>query len=201
MPVIAFTTFLKCLASSTQEKLRQYALYDQPGGYDFYTQLKRNASAVSSGSKRWDSAQAAIDSIAGDAERKHNRSAMTALRHWVERRNATLFDPPEGLARSPNRGLTVRLNPELGVEFKGSRHVVALWATKKPPLSTRVAGVGVKLLQDALAHGEFADCQFNVLDLRANRIYGSKAIGKDTARLLALEFKIAEDLLRKDAAA
>jgi hypothetical protein len=200
VPVIALTTFLKCLELSTQEKLRQYALYDQPGGYDFYTHLKRNASAVSSGSKRWDGAQAAIDRISAGPERKHNKSALEALRRWVERRNAKLFEPPEGLVRSPNKLLTVRLSPELGVEFKGTRHVVALWPTQNTVLSRRVAGIGVMLLQEELAGGEFADCEFNVLDLRANRIYGSKAITKDAGRLLALEFKIAEELIRKDAA-
>ncbi len=197
---IQFTTFLKLLSQTTQEKARSYRRYDEPGGYDFYQSFKRGAEGITIKGEALDRAAHSIEALSNPVERVHNRAALTALVDWLGARN-TFFEPPRGVYRSPSKALTVSLKPEVCRTHKGRRQVIAVWNTKDVILTPTVAGVGIYMLRSKLARGDYADCTFHVLDLVRGKLYGPASIPNHVDSLLAAEFAVADQLLGHDEAA
>lgn len=197
---IHFTTFLKLLSQTTQEKARSYRRYDEPGGYDFYQSFKRGAEGITTKGETLERASGAIEALSNLVEREHNRSALASLATWLGARN-TFFDPPRGFYRSPSKTLTVVLKPEICRSHKERRQVIAAWNTKDVALTPTVAGVGIYMLRTKLARGEYVDCSFHVLDLVRGKLYGPASIPNHVESLLGAEFAVADQLLGQDEAA
>jgi hypothetical protein len=116
MPNISLGSFLKILGHGTPQKMREYSKYLTPGGYDFYWHLKDAAFALTVGGKPFDECVQPINQIKRDVERKHNFEGLRALRKWMSGKDGKFFVPPKGSCSSPKGYLTVKLEPEFGVQ-------------------------------------------------------------------------------------
>jgi hypothetical protein len=201
MPSILLPTFLKFLLQPTPEKARDFRRYSQPGGYDYYHSLKKAAHALTIGQKGLETASSQIHKLSSELERTHNLEALVRLDEWLQKRKGIFFEPPQAVYKSPNKILTVKLQPEFGLVHKNKRLVIALWNTKEPKLTPTAAGIGIYMMQTQMKLGPFSDCAFHVLDLRENRLFGPPSVPNNAPSLLAAEFVLAEKLLEDDEAA
>jgi len=201
MPAILLPTFLKFLLQSTPDKARDFRRYGRPGGYDFYHSLKKAAHSMTVRGKGLDRASQEVLARSNDSERAHNIEALQRLAEWLKKRKGEFFEPPQGLYRSPNNVLSIKLHPEFGLAHKDKRMVIALWNTKEPKLTPTAAGIGVYMMRTQMKAGPFTDCTFHVLDLRETRLYGPASIPNQAHSLLAAELMLAEKLLEDDEAA
>jgi len=201
MPVIAFTTFLKCLGQTTPEKARQYARYQEPGGYDYYRPLKGAAGSVTWGGKEVDDVAAGIQKLSSNSERLHNTEGLKRLTAWLQKRPKDYFEPPKAIYKSPSGTLSIKVNPEFGITLGAKKMICAVWYTREPKLTGFAAGVGVYMMNAKLRYGNYSDCSFHILDLRANRLYGANSVPNDAEEMLKLEFAVADQLLIQTSAA
>ncbi|HEX5106529.1 MAG TPA: hypothetical protein VFV87_22070, partial [Pirellulaceae bacterium] len=163
MPTISLTTFMKLCSKTPSSKATAYSKYLTPGGYDFYQRLKVEANAATVLGKSHSDCEEALASIANESERKHNLAGFKALVKWLITESGKFFAPPTALCESPKGFIKVRLKPEFGIETAVGRRLVTLWNTKKPELTSSIAGVGIYLMNQHLLKGDFEDCKSAVL--------------------------------------
>lgn len=198
---IQFTTFLKLLAQTTQEKSRSYRRYDDGGGHDFYHSLKRAARDLTILERPFEKAAKRMEMLSAGPERERNIEAFQHFNGWLGKRKGSFFSPPDGLFKSPSGNLGVILKPEFGQVQKNKRQVVALWCTRGVKLTPTVAGVGIYMMQSKLKVGEYADCEFCVLDLVETRLWGPASIPNHAHALMSVEFAVADEFFKQDDAA
>lgn len=198
---VQLTTFLKLLAQSTQEKSKSYRKYDDGGGHDFYHSFKSAARDLTVRGREFDEASKRMDALSPGPERERNLEALQNFKCWLEKRNGSFFHPPEGLFESPSGNLGVILKPEFGQVYKKKRQVIALWCTRGVKLTPTAAGVGIYMMQSKLKVGEYADCEFCILDLVEMRLLGPANIPNYVHGLLSIEFAVADGFFKQDDAA
>jgi len=104
-----------------------------------------------------------------DAKKVSNYpSAVAGYKKWWGRKQFTWFRPPR--ATYAQHGIDVIVNPELGLQFDGSRHVIKLYF-KQDALSKLRVDVITQLMEMTLrgmcTHGE----TMSVLDVRKAKLF------------------------------
>lgn len=191
MDGISYTTYLKlCLMSSTQAKTGALQrMHGSSSGYDFYKRMKLAAQDVASGTTDPSDILEQLSTIKRTSEREHNLFVATRFRDWWLARAADGCVPhaerPRGEFQRASMPFKVRLNPELRYMDNGVDKVIYLWATAKPQLTKQVAATGISILTETFANTQFSKCEFEIFDLRKNRMLGSDTITNTTATNLA----------------
>jgi hypothetical protein len=169
MPQIALTTFLKLWTHSPTRKESEYRKYLSPGGYDYYWSMKDGAEILTSGGDL-EQALSVLDGLSRESERENNAHGIKTLAQLLAELKGECFKAPRGSVSSPQGHLTIKIEPEFGIELEGSRRrLVALWNAKTPEMSTALAAVGFCLMFDAIVSDEFKDCSCSIYDLRQKR--------------------------------
>ena len=191
MDGISYTTYLKlCLMPSTQAKTGALQrMHSSSSGYDFYKRMKLAAQDVASGATNPNDILEQLSTIKRVSEREHNLFVATRFRDWWLAKAADGCVPheerPRGEFQRPGMPFKVRLKPELRYIDNGVDKVVYLWATAKPQLTKQVAATGISILTEAFASSPYGNCEFEIFDLRKNRMLGSDTITNATATNLA----------------
>jgi hypothetical protein len=188
MPNVSLSSFMKILSQGAPQKIREYGKYLTPGGYDFYWRLKDAAYALTVGGQPFDKCLQSINQIKSDVERRHNHQGFEALNKWVSGQGYSFFAPPKGSCSSPKGYLTVKLEPEFGMESGGHRRIVHIWNCKGTDLKQMTAGVGIYLMQKYLAVGAYGDCSCAILDLRKGRMFLAVKISTQIPLIVSSEF-------------
>lgn len=195
MPNLSLMSFMNILSKNTTQKMSAYGRYLTPGGFDYYSSLKENAHALTVGHESYDNCAGSIAEINDESRRKYCLEGLKALHKWRQKAAENIggfFLAPASSCSSPNGFLTVKLEPEFGVIYKGNRLLVQIWTSNTSNLSTQAAGVGAYLLSSHLCQGEFANCKGAVLDLRKKGLFLYDALPPAIPIIVATEFAWAD---------
>jgi hypothetical protein len=110
---------------------------------------------------------------------KRYPDAMKAYQKFVGKKHVAWFKPPSGLWTYG--GLTVRVNPELGLQFDGKKHVVKLYLKEEKPTKQRL-NIVLAMMRTALNLGDGTVPA--VLDLSSCRLITPKPVEQDLLPML-----------------
>jgi hypothetical protein len=166
MPQIALTTFLKLWSHGPTRKESEYRKYLAPGGYDYYWSMKEGAKILTNGGEL-EQALSVVDGLTRESERENNAYGIKTLAELLAQLKGKCFEAPRGSLSSPLGHLTIKVEPEFGIELeKTRRRLVILWNSKTPEMTTALSAVGLCLMFDAVALNDFRDCSASIYDLR-----------------------------------
>jgi hypothetical protein len=116
--------------------------------------------------------------------KKVNRypEVIKAYRKFLGNKHLAWFRPPS--AGRTYAGLTVRINPELGLHFEGKKHVVKLYFKEEKPTKQRLSVV-LAMMSLALNLGD--GMVPAVLDVNSSRMILAKATDLDLLPMLQAE--------------
>lgn len=110
---------------------------------------------------------------------KRYPAAVKAYQKFVGKKHLAWFKPPSALWSYG--GLTVRVNPELGLQFDGRKHVVKLYFKEEKPTKQRL-NVVLAMMRIALNLGEGAVPA--VLDVSSYRLITPRLVEQDLLPML-----------------
>lgn len=173
MPEISLTDFVDFVISSGTPKLSKVRQIKTRGDYqpafDFWKQLREGISAfhVSRSANKGD-----LDRIGAsltDTKKVTRYSeGIRAYKSFLGRKQIDWFEPPSG--RWGPRELTIRVNPELGLNINGVPNIVKLYF-KSEPLSRRRTDTVILLLHAALSRQARPGTHYAILDVPRAKLY------------------------------
>src|ERR1041384_2314851 len=92
---------------------------------------------------------------------------MDGYEKWWGRKNPGWFEPPK--ARYQKGGFEIGVNPELGLELAGHRHVIKMYL-KEEALTRQKIDLITSLMNHCLASGAHANDLMCVLDVRRSKL-------------------------------
>lgn len=107
---------------------------------------------------------------------KNYNDAISGYNKWWGRKSFQWFHPPR--AAYAANGVTVNVNPELGLEFNGRRHLIKLYLKDERLEKLRIDPVTV-LMELALRPQAHPDDIVGVLDVRNSKLH---LLGVDVAK-------------------
>jgi hypothetical protein len=120
--------------------------------------------------------KSALTSIASNVFDQRRASAYAQLTmdygSWWGRKTIGWFAPPRGLWTPTGSRIGVTVNPELGLDLNGVRHVVKLYF-KSDPLSKARIDIVTHLMHQEFA-GKHPGVEFSVLDMRRKKLHTVK---------------------------
>lgn len=175
MPQISLTDFVDFVASSGSPKQTKVRTVKNRGDYspafDFWKRFREGVAEYhQSGSTQ----KSDLDIIASSQTDQKKITAypapVVAYKKFLGRKTINWFAPVSNLWASG--GTEVRVNPELGLDINGTKHLVKLYM-KAEPLSKRKVEVILALMHDALSATAPAGACFAVLDVPRGVLYSS----------------------------
>ncbi len=136
---------------------------------DFYKILREAIVEAHAGGRGKAHISSAISNVTDPRRLTQYGPIATAYNSWWGRKAISWFAPPRSTWTPPGSAFGVVVNPELGLEINGARHVIKLYF-KSEPLSKSRVDIITQLMHDELAplHGS---AQFSVLDIRNKKLY------------------------------
>ena len=116
-------------------------------------------------------------------KKKQNRYPLLIKQYksFLGRKKIEWFDPPHKEWKEGN--LSVRLNPELGLEINGEYTVIKLYF-KSDKLSQMKADLILLLMNEKFKKKDYKDVTFAVLDVANKKMFNSTKLGKAHMSLL-----------------
>lgn len=172
MPVIMhFSTFLKFLTLDTGDKIRQLESYSAPGGFDFYRPSRDGSMQYSAHGRPRQSVEEDIVKSSSQNSSSHNISIFNHVADWLDKTKCSRIIPSRGVWRSPAGKFSVHIEPEIGIETKGEKRIIAVYPRKDPRLNRDKAGAGLILLK--AAYKGFGTEKFGILDAHGSKVFWS----------------------------
>ena len=112
-------------------------------------------------------------------------AAVQGIKQFIGRKTCVWFEPPK--TNFDLQGLTINVNPELGLKLNGVPHVIKIYLKDDPPLVKNRAQLILHLLQKALPKTKGTPPTFAVLDARKAKLHTSAAAPAGIDALLAGE--------------
>jgi hypothetical protein len=100
--------------------------------------------------------------------------AIRAYKRFLGRKQITWFDPPGDVWS--HAGLNVRVNPELGLEIDGQRHIIKLYFKEEAPTKSRLQVI-LELMRLSLEGSPESTDIFSVLDVSNTKLTSETANG------------------------
>lgn len=111
-----------------------------------------------------------IDSVAKNVNNKSKQDNYPAIaagyKSFRGRKSIKWFKPPQSDWTA--QGVSVSVNPELGLEFKGSKHVIKLYFKSEKPRKLEIRAI--LSLMDAVLQNKKGDLTMSVLDVRRGKL-------------------------------
>ncbi|MGV6492369.1 hypothetical protein ACTUVK_002218 [Stenotrophomonas rhizophila] len=195
MPRITLTDFIEVVTKSGSPKatkvsqLKNRQTYDP--ATDFYKGLREGIVALHkrSGGKA-DLANLTKGLV--DAKKSANYPTMVAgYKKWWGHKVLTWFDPLGGTYTSA--GIDVAINPEVGLDINGQRHVVKLYF-KADALTKTKADLIVTLMNQVLSPLHSANTHFSILDVRNSKLFSYSSTGKSFKPMVDAELSYVASL-------
>jgi hypothetical protein len=112
-----------------------------------------------------------------DAKKAANYPLMSAgYKKWWGRKTLNWFDPPGDTYSSS--GIDVAVNPEIGLEINGERHVIKLYL-KSDALTKVKADLIATLMHHVLSQSQSSGTEFCVLDVRNGKLFSYSLISRN----------------------
>ena len=174
MPAISLTDFVDFVISSGTPKLSKVQEVKRRGPYepafDFWRAL-REAIVALHNSRSLNKRQ--LDRAASGLTDKNKQlrypDSIRGYKRFLGRKRISWFAPPTGRWGPP--GLTIRVNPELGLYINGVPHLIKLYF-KGEPLSRRRVAIVLLLLRVALHPQVRNGTTYAILDVPRGKLFG-----------------------------
>jgi len=177
MPEISLTDFVDFVISSGTPKLSKVRQIKERGEYkpafDFWKPIREGVvSFHRSRSQDRRDLDRILTPIDDPNKLGKYPDCIRGYRRFLGRKRITWFNPPSG--RWGPRNLTIRVNPELGLNINGVPHIVKLYF-KKDPLSRRRVDIIILLLHAALGRTARQGTHYAILDVPRGRLFEDDA--------------------------
>lgn len=169
---ISLTRFLDFAMKSGSPKLTslQETKKQLMDGYspaiDYYKQIRDAIVAHHKEGKPFSTVESVAANVNNESKRENYPAVAAGYKLFRGKRKITWFAPPQGNWSA--QGIRVSLNPELGLEFGGVRHVVKLYFKSDQPRKLEVRAI--LSLMDAELQDSKSTLNMGVLDVRRAKL-------------------------------
>ena len=172
MPSLSLTDLVDIAAAAGTPKANKIKSIKQRGPYqpwaDFYRAVRLHIVQVHQGGLP----RARLKDVLQNVQDKKKLIAYPAVvagySKWWGRKQVTWSTPPS--AEYSAHGVDVRVNPEVGLSWNGTPHLVKLYF-KRDPLTKNRSDLIIHLMQTALAGLVQPGTEMNVLDVRRSKLF------------------------------
>ena len=147
---------------------------------DFYRGVREAIVGFHEERRKWSFLEERVDS-AHKSRRTHYQEIAKGYRKFLTKRKRLWFPPNS--APWKHGGLTVKVNPELGLRLDGTRDLLKLYC-KSDSLSQRRAEVALHVMREAVGSRQ---SRVGLVDARRGKLYVPKRSSDDMAVFLAGE--------------
>lgn len=184
---VSLTTFVDFVSKSGTPKITVVRRFKRADAYrpalDFYKAARDAIVAVHRHGKPRKALDALVEEARDPRKVEPYRAIVRGHRKFMGRHPARWFDPPKG---SWSRGgIVVHVNPELGLEIGGVRHIVKLYFKAERMPRKNVTTI-TRLMQTALGDPGAREV-FAVLDVRRGTMHASSGSAPGVDALLESE--------------
>lgn len=174
MPEISLTDFVDFVSISGSARLTRVRDILDRGEYDpirdFWRELRNGLVAWhASGVADRRNIEELLNGVP-ELKLEHYRSAIEGYRKFLGRKSVTWFEPPRVVWT--HGAMNIRINPEIGLEINGEKHIIKLHF-KSRPISKRKVECILLLMEDAMRSKVAPDVHFSVLDVWKGRLLTS----------------------------
>jgi len=172
LPKISLTDLVDIVSKSGTPKATKVAEVkarpDYEPAFDFYKPLRECIVDTHRGGRDKKALHAFLVSLTDAKKTANYPTAVNGYKKWWGRKDLTWFDPPRSTYQQS--GVEVIINPELGLEVNGTRHLVKLYF-KKEPLSKLRVDIITLLMESVLRPGSQHGEVMSVLDVRHAKLF------------------------------
>jgi len=157
---------------------------------DYYRRFREGIVEIHTSGKSKDSLGEILQNL--PAHKVENYSEMVeGYRKWWGRKNISWFNPPRGSYSYHNFAISV--NPELGVEIDGHRHVIKLY-TKSDTLAKNRVDLVHSVMELSLSNLVPEGDRLCVLDIRNSKLFVSNGAMANAQAIIDAELSYIETL-------
>ena len=171
MPLFSLTDFVDVVSKSGTPKATKVAeVKNRPPyqpAFDFYKPLREHIVATHESGSGKSTLGQVMPGISDPKKISSYPPILASYRKWWGRKNLVWFSPPSGLFS--DHGIDVSVNPELGLEINGNRHLIKLYF-KADPLSKSRTAIIAHLMAVTLGNRCQAGTTMSLLDIRNSRL-------------------------------
>lgn len=188
-PRITLTTFVDFLVAPSSSRLRIVReakgmyLQDYEPYTDYWKQLRERIVEMHENGESPRVLDQFLASLRNGHKFENYSNCITAYRKWLGRKNAKWIGTATVDWKGP--GLVVRVNPELGLELNGNRHLIKLYF-RAEKLSAFRAQSTLGLLSLAMPQNDGARVP-GILDVRNGKLHSATSSREDIAQTLEVE--------------
>lgn len=183
---ISLTDFVDFVSTSGTTRLSKVRTLVERGDYhpcqDYYKSMREIIVEMHRAARSGEDLDSLVNTIKNPSKAEHyGQVARSYQKRMIKRdfRRATWFDPPAG--EWMHRCLAIKVNPELGLNIDGKRHVVKLYF-KVEELAPRQAHVINRMMAKGLQIDEAT--HYAVLDTRRGKLHRGVGRSKNLDALL-----------------
>ena len=176
-----FSEFVLKAGAKKQTKVKQ--IVNRPKyepQFDFWKKLRERIIALHKADKPTKELLDIIHELTDDKKKKVYPGIISGYVKFIGRKKLTWFAPPK--SEWLHEDLAIRLNPEIGLEFGGKKHVIKLHLNKSE-MTKNEADIILTLMRDEL-QDKCEDAIFCLLDVKSNKLYHSDKIKTDLLPVL-----------------
>lgn len=169
---LSLTELVDVVCKSGWRKARQVvtiksrSLEEYTPAKDFYKQLRGAVVTLHKSQRSKEQLDAVLFAVSDRTRRARYTQLIASYKKWLGRKKVEWFQPPTGVYSYA--GVTVSINPELGLDINGCRYIIKLYF-KRDPLEKQSAELIVTLMKEQLAS---SDCdEFAVLDVQRGKLF------------------------------
>lgn len=193
MPDIHIRTFLRDACYDSAKVVHKYERRAKSnGGGNYYQSSLLGITDIALDGAAYDQAAARFANIKQNGERIHNARMLLNFYGWWSDHRGSTAKPPHAHMIGPKGKLRVRVHPDMLVKRGKQREITLIW-NYNVAIPKRIAGVGVYVMQKYLGPLGYADCNFVVHDLFAERRHCLGAIPDKAASVLSIELARQEE--------
>lgn len=190
LPTFLFNDWVDSVTRTS--RIAKYAF--DPGGGDYHWAAKQAAAKLFYNDMAYDQAVAEVMSNMNRShQRQDNQAALKTIYEWKLAHPGIAHMPPSGEIPGPAGELIVTLRPAFALQEKGITTAYVPWMFKEVRLESKLAGIGVHLLEQGLKHGVYKDWRFALIDTVSGKCFNRTH--KDTAEAAAFMMRTQEEML------
>lgn len=172
MPQISLTDFIDVVAKSGRPKATKVRQVKERPEYepafDFYKPMREHLESLHKRGRPRSELGLILSTLTDPKKLRSYPAVIGGYEKWWGRKKLDWFSPPRGTYSSG--GFDIIVNPELGLGFDQSKHVVKLFF-KPEELSAFKAEIIVDLMEFQLRSMSDAETYFSVLDIRRGKLF------------------------------
>ena len=172
MPQISLTDLVDIVSKSGTPKATKVAQVkarpDYEPAFDFYKPLRECIVDTHRDGQDKKALNAFFANLADAKKRANYPTAIHGYKKWWGRKDLAWFDPPR--STYGQHGVEVMINPELGLEVNGTRHVIKLYF-KTEPLSKFRVDIITFLMESGLREKSHHAEVMSILDVRNAKLF------------------------------